>query len=650
MPFSTAPAVRYAVFICMGILLQTYADLPLEAVMTALCLPVIMTLLLPGKYRFGTVLLVLCILLSGMLRTAMSDRVFVEKRDLEIREGSLEITVLEQKTTPYHIASYKVRTKTGGTRYCGTLYARTNMPVLLPGRSYRVSPISMVPISESVNPYRFDYLEYAKGKGLTHSFQTNKHSVFEDAGVGDPLRHAAYRIRNTLSVRFLCVLGIEKGSLVNGFLFGMKPEIPAGISDMFRNLGISHLLAVSGLHVGLIILIVYQILLTLSLPRIARTVIAGLFLVFYCYLTGGSPSVIRSSMMSALLLSAPLFRRSYHALNAVAATAVILLLINPYYLKDVGFQFSFCAVAGILLGYSRLRELLPLKSKHAFITYCYEMLIVSLSAALFTAPVALHYFNTLQLCSLFLNLVAIPLTFCVMICAMISLPCLFLPGIISDVILQALDLSLGAFREVLRLASRSQIWTMQVSSYGKPLLTGAVFIVLFAVCVTKLKLKYRLMILTACLGACGFLMTSRPEIVQLALKNGHCILCRSGREALVINTGSTGFNYNDYDSSIKPVLEHWGIQEVQTVITAWEKNKTGTLSHLRRDYPASPVHLFPGHIPEEGVYHIADRDTGWVMGRIAVDMSGDRGEIRLSAAGTAEVICIGGKEEEAAFQ
>jgi competence protein ComEC len=295
--------------------------------------------------------------------------------------------------------------------------------------------------------------------------------------------------------------------------------------------------------------------------------------------------------MSLMLLFAPVCMRKYNAMNAVAATAVILLLINPFYLQDIGFQFSFSAVFGILIGYSRLKEFVPLDPKNPILKYMIDMLGVSLSAALFTAPVAMFYFNSLQLMSMFLNLLVIPLTFVVMITAIICLPCIFLPSFISDLFIHALDIALDVFRGVLRLASRSSMWTIHLSSFWKPLAMGILLILLFLLVCKSQKLKMFSCILILCLSIIWFFNATRPELIQLSLDRGHAIIYRRMRQALLINTGAIQFNSNDYDRSIEPVLDHFGIRDVAIIITKWEKNKYSNIPAIQRQYPECLVYI-----------------------------------------------------------
>lgn len=629
MPFATAPALRYALYFCTGICMGMIISIPYW--IAVLLLFIVLILILSIKdHKAEQILFILCIVFCGILRLTLSEQEFKEKHDIPEQSQSLELTVLKQKTNPYYINSYVVKTKIGSQKIKGTLYARKGLDVLLPGKSYHFTAIKCKPISSSNNPYAFNYLNYAKVHRLSHSFQIEKSTKIEDMGIAKPLIYYSHQVRYDISVRFLAVLGIEKGSLVNGLLLGLKSEIPSCIADLFRQLGVSHLLAVSGLHVGLIMLIIYQLLLTLSIPRVPRSIIIALFLIFYCFLTGGSPSVIRSSLMTVMLMFAPVFQRKYQALNAVAASAVILLMVNPFSLQDLGFQFSFAAVFGILIGYSKIKTWIPVKTKNPIVRYLTDMLSVSLSAAMFTAPVAMFYFNSLQVASMFLNLLVIPLTFCVMICAILTLPGLYFPTILSDLVIHALDISLDVFRFVLRLASRSGIWTLQISSYWKPLVFGILLICLIIICVDKKVWKIRLGISVLLSCFTWFIMSSRPELIQLSLKRGEAIVYRRGRHALIVNTGAVRFNSNDHERSIQPLLDHWGVRDIAVVVTAWEKGKYGNIASIRRRYPDCRVFIPQTDALIEEDHYMLDRDTLIQCGKTVFYLDTKEDEMSLS--------------------
>lgn len=582
------PALKYVLFLAIGIIIGLLSHISLYLSLILL-LALLLFLILIRSHRINIYLYIMCIVVTGILRVSLAEDKYRDTHEMSEGRDSLTIRVLKQKNNPFYTESYIVKTHIRDSELRATLYAKKGLPILEPGKSYSVSDVKWKPISGDRNPYTFNYLSYAKVHGLSHSLQIQKNADIKEIRVYNPLVSLAYRVRSDLSVRYLSILGIEKGSLVNGLLFGMKSEIPSCIADLFRELGVSHLLAVSGLHVGLIMLIVYQILLSMSVPRIPRVICIALFLIFYCFLTGGSPSVIRSSLMSLMLMFAPIFQRKYNALNAVAGSAVILLLINPFSLLDLGFQFSYSAVFGILIAYPKIKGWFGQKEFSPLLKYVMEMLAVSLSAALFTTPVAIFYFNSLQVASMLLNIIVIPLTFCVMICAILCLPGLFIHTFISDLIIYALDLSLTVFRFILRSASRSGIWTIQVSSYWKPLFFVFILLMVIFLCFEGKKLKLFSSIL--CSICCGiwFFMNTRPEIVHPHLKKGDMLLYRRGRHALIINTGWQYYNYNDYDRTIKPVLDHWGTKKIMLILSDPSGVSLSNIGRMQRDFPQCEI-------------------------------------------------------------
>ncbi len=625
---SKTPALRYVLFFSVGLILSPLLGISLNLSVVLLIISLLAIFFIKTE-KLRDLCFIVCIVICGMLRFSLAENQHLDKRQILFEDKEKIIVVVSQKTTPYHLNSYIIMCREAGKKIKGTLYAKRDMPILYPGKSYRVSNLSSKVIEKQKNPYVFDYYRYATSKGISHSFKTGKLSHFDELGVAIPLRYTAYMIRTDISTRYLSVLGIEKGSLVNGLLLGLKSEIPTHFSDMFKSLGISHLLAVSGLHVGLIMMIVYQLLQALGLTRVPRVIAIILFLAFYCLLTGGSASVLRSSLMSSTLLFAPLLARKYHAMNAVASSALILLLVNPYALQDVGFQFSFSAVLGILIAYPKFRSWVDLKGKPALIKYIWDMLAVSMSAALFTAPVAMFYFNNLQLASMALNCLVIPLTTVCMVSAIICLPCLYLPSFISDLFLHALDLSLDVFRFVIRLASRSGMWTLGISSYYK-----AIFLGLFGIALTFIileKRKHKVMVGLVCfLGSIIMFYTqSRPEFIVPVLEKGKCAIYRRGRNALLINTGAVKFGSNDYDKNIKAILEHFGVLNVVVMITEINKNKTGNIFRVKQDFRDCPLILPDSISGLEGRHSIVRKDSTINIAGKKINLHISEGKIAL---------------------
>lgn len=192
--------------------------------------------------------------------------------------------------------------------------------------------------------------------------------------------------------------------LVQGLITGNRAELDGDTVEEFTRIGIVHLLAVSGLHVGLIALCVRIALSSLRIQRPAVLVLTVLALFFYTAFTGFRISVIRASVMLSLLLLAPLVGRTVMPLHSLYLVATAVMLFDPHQLFDVGFQLSFSAAAGILLGIRRQNG----KDK-SVLRRLYEPLKVSLYAQAATLPVLLHHFGRISLISPLSNLLVLPM-------------------------------------------------------------------------------------------------------------------------------------------------------------------------------------------------------------------------------------------------
>lgn len=196
----------------------------------------------------------------------------------------------------------------------------------------------------------------------------------------------------------------ETAAVCYAMLTGNTDAISEGTLASFRNGGIAHVFAVSGLHIGVIYGALTLISKKSGINRYVSTVIRIAFITVFSGVCLFSPSSVRALVMCSVSAVAGCFHRKHDGLNSLAASAVILLLINPLYLYEVGFVLSFAAVLGILLlskNLSRLLGFLPKKISNA--------LAVGFSVQISTVPVQLTSFGYISAAGLILNLVFIPL-------------------------------------------------------------------------------------------------------------------------------------------------------------------------------------------------------------------------------------------------
>lgn len=216
---------------------------------------------------------------------------------------------------------------------------------------------------------------------------------------------------NTLSDKGL---GQQELAVVSAMTLGDKSLIDEDLKNDYSRSGASHVLALSGLHLG-IIYFVFSFMTARWRRRYhhwSRPVSEGLILITmwsYVVLVGMSPSVVRAAIMMTVYSLLSLQNRNRSSLNALAFTAIIMLVADPMILFNISFQLSFVAVAFILLYQGRIYSLIP-SSTHPIVKWCWRFLSVSLAAQLGVAPLTAYYFHQIPSYFLLSSLVVMVFT------------------------------------------------------------------------------------------------------------------------------------------------------------------------------------------------------------------------------------------------
>ncbi|THG57352.1 ComEC family competence protein, partial [Bacteroides faecichinchillae] len=272
----------------------------------------------------------------------------------------------------------------------------------------------------------FDYSRYLMYKGIagTGYVASGKWTKLSSVSVSS-LRLMANSYREKLLALYR-KLGFEGDELavLSALTVGDKTELSESIRESYSVSGASHVLALSGLHIGLLYVLFSYILKLLDVKggnagKYLRTLLLLLLLWSFAFFTGLSPSVIRSASMFSALAVAEVFSRKAISLNTLAAVAWFMLLCKPVWLFDVGFQLSFLAVASILLIQKPIYQLLPVKGWLG--KYIWRLMAVSIAAQLGTAPLVMFYFSRFSTHFLLTNLVVIPLVTIILYMAVLML-------------------------------------------------------------------------------------------------------------------------------------------------------------------------------------------------------------------------------------
>lgn len=273
-------------------------------------------------------------------------------------------------------------------------------------------PNNLQPIQNSGNPGAFDYHRYCHFKNIYFQTYLPK-SSWEKL----PYKKADPAIAFLLKCRNWCVNVLEKyitqereAGVAEALLLGYRDNLDKKLVQVYANVGVVHIISISGLHLGLIYLILVWLLRPVSDKGKSGWFKGGIIIVFlwnFSLFTGAAPATLRAAIMFSFIAVGKFFIRRYvNIFNTLAASAFLLLCYNPFLLFDVGFQLSYLAVAGILIFQRPLYNLLISKNKIA--NYCWEMMSLTLSAQILTFPVVLFYFHQFPVLFMLSNFIIVP--------------------------------------------------------------------------------------------------------------------------------------------------------------------------------------------------------------------------------------------------
>ncbi len=278
-------------------------------------------------------------------------------------------------------------------------------------------------INPPTNPSEFNYANYLHVKGIYHSdylvYDSTKVKVFNTMSFS--LLGRIYAIRHSLKVKISHYIPDKS---VQGFamalLLGIRSDLPEDVVTHYKNTGVTHVLAISGLHVG----IIYGVLVWLFGFLRYRKPILFIFIVggliwFYAFLTGFSISVARTACMFSILLIGSILKRSNYGFNSLFISALILLILNPFIIFEVGFQFSYAAVIGIFSFYKLFQKIFT--SNNTILNYFGDLIAVCLAAQTGVLPLILYYFNQFPVYFLLANLLIIPLVIIALVLGLLFL-------------------------------------------------------------------------------------------------------------------------------------------------------------------------------------------------------------------------------------
>jgi competence protein ComEC len=271
----------------------------------------------------------------------------------------------------------------------------------------------------------------------------------------------------------------------------------------YSSSGAMHVLAVSGLHVGIVFMVfswMFYFLEKIKYGKIGKSILLVLLLWSYALLTGLSPSVLRACTMFSFVIVGKSLNRYVSIYNILAVSAMFLLLINPYIIMEVGFQLSYLAVLGIV--YIQPKMQLIWEPKNSWLQRIWTLITVSISAQIATFPLGLHYFHQFPIWFILSNLIVIPLSTAIIYIAILLL-CIAKVSFIADlvaVLLKATLFSLNYSVKKIKDLPYSLLEGIHISVLETWIIYGIILLFLFYLFKRKFKfLVYCLLLLVAIL-------------------------------------------------------------------------------------------------------------------------------------------------------
>lgn len=428
--------VRFTFFLIAGIVLCLYFPLP-GAINLILILLTIAGMLFVAAYLFRTrlpktinpglvalpLLTVIGFLLVSLRTESNDNRHFIHfDEDISYYKVTITSHAEEKKSSWKETGEVtEIKTESGWRLVRGKVLLYFNKTefnhpfhygdvLLIKGKPQRVAAPS--------NPYEFDYKKFLSFRNIYHQhFIKDSNVAFIEHDPPNKVRSIMFKARTwSMNIIHSFVSGEREQAIASALVLGVTDNLDEEILQAYAGSGAMHVLAVSGLHIGILYAIILVVLAPLKRISSGTWIIALISVtILWCYafITGLSPSVLRAvTMFSFIALGKP-FQRNSNIYNTLALSAFCLLLYDPYLIMSVGFQLSYLAVIGIVYLYPRF--ILMWAPSSWLMSHVWKITCVSLAAQIATFPLGLLYFHQFPVYFLVANLFVIPLSFLVLL-------------------------------------------------------------------------------------------------------------------------------------------------------------------------------------------------------------------------------------------
>ena len=593
------PAVIVVVAFIAGILLSYVFSLPLYALPVLLVVFLISSVVFYRKSIFGFLILSLFFILGFSKHTIENNfsrnpsvALFAEpSRNVlawgaivdrpRIREDRarfiLRVDSLFDGTKKFHTTSDLLVTVTPDARYDrGLLLVDYGEYILVHG-------FMNLPAGRR-NPYEPDFNRYLELHNIDALLYVRGHYNIEIQGYGSTNRFLTrfiLPVRTYISGAIDRNLSGERAHFLRGLLLGDRSRISDDVRETFIIAGVIHVLAVSGLHVGIMTVIFFSIFGFVRVPRRARILLTIAGLIIFMFVTGAAPSVVRATIMASIVLFGFILERKSDIYNSIAVAALILLFHDTRELFNPSFQLSFAAVLSIVYLYPRfwngVKRKFPSLEEKWLARYFIQLFLVSCAAQIGTLPFTAFYFERISIASFGANLFVIPGIFFVVSFGFASVILGLFSSFPEQIYGYVTDYLLSAILWSIERVSQLSFASVEVYQFG--ILDGLLFYSIIAVLVhiTRPRLFRRSFLV--CLAVLNiyvieYIVSFDPEenrphlsVTMLDVGQGDAIFIEfPDGKTMLYDAGPRTMTYDAGERIIVPFLKRHGVRYIDAAV------------------------------------------------------------------------------------
>ncbi|MEX2116678.1 MAG: DNA internalization-related competence protein ComEC/Rec2 [Bacteroidota bacterium] len=583
------PALRVIVLLVGGILLSDFFPLsvsPLWIILTIVWLAGLVLVILRPRSTLTAVLIQASVFMLAILWTTIRSSDLHAQRIVPTSSGSIHIHALLEEPPLKQGSSCKLVVVADSVPVARVVARNVRFLVFLPwkkseeirslevGRTLKIRG-TLQEFPRPRNPGEFDYGRYLSLNDIQGIIRADSVQPGPLGGPGS-IRAWFAVIRSEFGKVFSGQHGNEQAGFLQGVVFGDRREISAELKEAFMNTGTTHILAVSGSNVALIALMLYLFFGMLRFPKRWIVVLTILGLLFYMMLTGASSSIVRATIMGCVLVIGTAMERRTDIYNSICVAAVIVLLLDPLQLYDVGFQLSFVAVLSIVSIYpklERLVEIIPAEWEEIRILIpVWKVFAVSLAAQLGTLPFTAYYFERVSVVSLMANILVVPLVGINLILGCMTLAADAISGGIASMYAALNELLVNILLGVVREAASVPFATVDTFGFGlvHALIFYAVLSALMNISnprILKFSAVSIILIMSGSLYRGIFEERPLARLVMLDVGQGDALLLRFANGSYVlVDAGPKAFGYDAGKRVLVPFLKRHGVSRLDAVI------------------------------------------------------------------------------------